>query len=78
MQWLIDFVSSIGSMLKSLLDFVVGAFTSLIQIVKQLPNYLTLISAFFGDLPPVFTVTLAVTLTVTIIFLATGRGEGGD
>lgn len=78
MQWLIDFFSSIGSMLKSLIDFISGAFQGLISIVTSLPSYVSFITDTFSNLPPAFSASLAVGLTVTIIFLALGRGQGGD
>lgn len=77
-QWLIDFVTSLGDMLKGILNLFVTAFSGLISLVQMLPSLISDMSTAVGLLPTVLVTFFGISLTVTIIYLILGRGKGGE
>lgn len=78
MQWIIDFLSSIGSALSSIFSLLANAITGLLQIFKLLPSLIATVTDFMGGMPVIISAFMAATLGVSITFLILGRGEGGD
>lgn len=78
MQWIIDFLSSIGSALSSLFSLLANAIMGLLQIFKLLPSLISTVTEFMGNMPVIISAFMAVTLGISITFLILGRGEGGD
>lgn len=78
MQWIIDFLSSIGSALSSLFSLLASAIMGLLQIFKLLPSLIATVTDFMGGMPVIISTFMAITLGVSITFLILGRGEGGD
>lgn len=78
MQWLIDFFVSIFQTLSNVINFAVNAVLGLFDIIKMLPQLLTNVTASVSNLPSILSTFVLATITVSVIFLLIGRGEGGD
>lgn len=78
MGWLIDFFKSLWDAVTGIFDFLISAVTGLLSIIQQLPDLLTTITGFAGGLPNVLSTFVLATITVSVIFLMIGRGQGGN
>lgn len=78
MNWLISFVQDISQMLSGVVNFVVTLVNGLLTLIKMLPSLIADMTTAVGFLPMVLTTFFGVSVTVTIIFLIAGRGQGGD
>ena len=77
MQWIVDFFS-IYETLSGVISFVVSAVVGLLDIIKMIPSLLTTVTEVVNGLPNVLSAFILSTITITVIFLLIGRGEGGD
>lgn len=78
MQWIVDFFVSIYETLSGVISFVVSAVVGLLDIIKMIPSLLTTVTEVVNGLPNVLSAFILSTITITVIFLLIGRGEGGD
>lgn len=78
MNWLISFFQEIAQMLSGVVSFVVTLVNGLLTLIKMLPSLIADMTSAVGFLPMVLTTFFGVSVTVTIIFLIAGRGQGGD
>lgn len=78
MQWLIDFFTQLFETVASLIDFLVTAVMGLLSIVGQLPTLLNTVTSVAGGLPTILAGFVGATLTISIIYLLLGRGQGGN
>lgn len=78
MAWLVDFFKSLWEMVSGLFDFLVSAVMGLLSIVQQLPELLNTITGFASGLPNVLATFVFATITISVIFLLIGRGQGGN
>lgn len=78
MDWLISFFQDIGQMLSGVVNFVVTLVQGLLTLITMLPSLIADMTSAVGFLPTVLTTFFGVSVTVTIIFLIAGRGQGGE
>ena len=78
MNWLISFFQDISQMLSGVVNFVVTLVDGLLSLIKMLPSLIADMTTAVGFLPMVLTTFFGVSVTVTIIFLIAGRGQGGE
>lgn len=78
MQWFIDFFSSLFSALGGVLSMVVSAVKGLIDIIASIPQLLDTATQAITSLPSIIQTFIFATITVSVIYLVIGRGEGGD
>lgn len=78
MDWLISFLQDIGQMLSGVINFVVTLVQGLLTLITMLPSLIADMTSAVGFLPTVLTTFFGVSVTVTIIFLIAGRGQGGE
>lgn len=72
---MLDFLKGIWDVLTGLIDFVVHTIESLVTLIAQIPKFLTLLGGLIGQIPPIYQAIMTVTLTISVIFLITGRGK---
>lgn len=77
LNWIVDFFKSLWDTVAGLFDFLITAVMGLLSIVKQLPDIITSITGFTVGLPNVLATFVVATITVSVIFLIIGRGQGG-
>lgn len=78
MLWLVDFIKSLWSAVTGIFDFLISAVTGLLSIIQQLPDLISTITGFAGGLPNVLSIFVLATITISVIFLMIGRGQGGN
>lgn len=78
MQWIIDFLKQLFEIVASLIDFLVTAVMGLLSIVGQLPTLLNTVTNVASGLPTILAGFVGATLTISIIYLLLGRGQGGN
>lgn len=78
MQWLINFFGGLVDTLSSIFSFLISAITGLLDIISQLPTYIAFVLNMAGQLPTVFLGFFTAGVTISVVFLIVGRGEGGD
>ncbi len=78
MEWIINFFQSIWEMVSGVANFLVTMVTGLLDLFKMLPDLIADMTTAVGFLPAVLTTFFAISLTVTIVFLVAGRGQGGE
>lgn len=72
---MLDLLKGIWDVISGLVDFVIHTITSLITLIAQIPKFLTLLGGLIGQIPPIYQAIMTVTLTISVIFLITGRGK---
>lgn len=78
MQFIVNFIKELGSILGSLLQFAVSLVNGLINLITALPSYISQLTACVSYLPEQLITWFSIGLTVTVIFLILGRRQGGD
>lgn len=77
-QWLVDFFSNLVQMWGSVWHFIITAIKGLISIFMNLPNLISIVTNMLQGLPTVLVTFITLTITISVVFLLVGRGEGGD
>lgn len=72
---MIEIWNRIWDIISGFIDFIIHTVTSLITLIAQIPKFLTLLSGLIGQIPPIYQAIMTVTLTISVIFLITGRGK---
>lgn len=78
MDWIISFFKDLAQTLSGIVNFVVTLVDGLLSLIKMLPSLIADMTTAVGFLPTVLTTFFGVSVTVTIIFLIAGRGQGGE
>ena len=78
MDWIISFFQDIAQTLSGVVNFVVTLVGGLLSLIEMLPSLIADMTTAVGFLPPILTTLFGVSVTVTVIFLIAGRGQGGD
>lgn len=78
MKWLIEFFKDLGSTLSGIINFAVTLVQGLLSLLEMLPSLIADMTTAVGFLPTVLTTFFGVSVTVTVVFLIAGRGQGGD
>lgn len=64
--------------LSGVVNFVVTLVSGLLTLIKMLPSLIADMTSAVGFLPTVLVTFFGVSVTVTVIFLIAGRGQGGE
>lgn len=78
MDWIISFFKDLAQTLSGIVNFVVTLVDGLLSLIEMLPSLIADMTTAVGFLPTVLTTFFGVSVTVTIIFLIAGRGQGGE
>lgn len=78
MQWLVDYISSLFSTWASIFSLIFSAFKGLADIVLSLPDLLQTVTASISGLPSILATFIVSTITISVVYLVLGRGQGGD
>lgn len=78
MDWIISFFQDIAQTLSGVVNFLVTLVSGLLTLIKMLPSLIADMTSAVGYLPTVLTTFFGISVTVTVIFLLAGRGQGGE
>lgn len=78
MDWFISFFQDIAQTLSGVVNFVVTLVTGVGTLLKMLPSLIADMTSAVGYLPTILTTFFSISVTVTVIFLIAGRGQGGE
>lgn len=78
MDWFVSFFQDIAQTLSGVVNFIVTLVSGLLTLIKMLPSLIADMTSAVGFLPGVLTTFFGVSVTVTVIFLIAGRGQGGE
>lgn len=73
MQAIIDFFANIGSVITTVIDFVVQLFRDLITMLELLAKFLVSIPSYFGWLPSSVVAIVALIFSIVVIYKILGR-----
>lgn len=78
MKWLIDAISWIVNLFKTIWSFFLGLIDNLIMLVGYIGDALRLAYNMVDSLPAWLKVFALLTLSVTVLYLVLGRNTGGS
>lgn len=78
MQFIVDFIDSISSMLQGVWDFFQGMISDAISFGKYLSVAAKLAYNLVASLPPWLSAFGAATVLISVLFLVLGRSTGGQ
>ena len=78
MKWLVDALSWIVNLFKTIWSFFLGLIDNLIMLVGYIGDALRLAYNMVDSLPDWLKVFALLTLTVTVLYLVLGRNTGGS
>lgn len=70
---MVEFLSGIGELLLSVIDFVIGIFEDIVFIVQVCANTLLAIPGYFSWLPPELIAIIITGCTILLIYKIAGR-----
>lgn len=73
LTWLQDFFTWFGTMIESLVSFVVNMVTGLLDLLASIPTILTFLTSSIGHLPPVVLPFATAGITISVVLLVVGR-----
>lgn len=77
MTYIIDFLKELGEFFHTLIDIVVNLIHQLITFVMLIPVGVNMLITSVGYLPSILIVFATLSITVSVIYLVLGRGQGG-
>lgn len=77
MTYIIDFLKELGEFFQTLIDIVVNFIQQLITFVMLIPVGVNMLVTSVGYLPSILIVFATLSITISIIYLILGRGQGG-
>lgn len=73
MQAIIDFFETIGTIITTVINFVIGLFEDLIFMIQLLGKFIVNIPSYFSWLPSSFVSVIVVIFSVVVIYKILGR-----
>lgn len=73
MQAIIDFFNTVGSIITSLIQFVIQLFKDLLFMLQLLAKFVVEIPSYFGWLPSAVISLIVVIFSVVVIYKILGR-----
>lgn len=73
MQAIIDFFNTIGSIIATVIDFVIGLFQDLLMMLELLAKFFANLPSYFGWLPSTVVSSIVVIFSIVIIYKILGR-----
>lgn len=77
MTYIIDFLKELGEFFQTLIDIVVNFIQQLITFVMLIPVGVNMLVTSVGYLPSILIVFATLSITISVIYLILGRGQGG-
>lgn len=77
MTYIIDFLKELGSFFETLLDMVVNLIQQLLTFIMLIPVGVNMLVTSVRYLPSILIVFATLSITVSVIYLVLGRGQGG-
>ena len=77
MTYIIDFLKELGEFFHTLIDIVVNFIQQLITFVMLIPVGVNMLVTSVGYLPSILIVFATLSITISVIYLILGRGQGG-
>lgn len=77
MTYIIDFLKELGSFFQTLIDMVVNLLQQLLTFIMLIPVGVNMLITSVGYLPSILIVFATLSITVSVIYLVLGRGQGG-
>lgn len=77
MTYIIDFLKELGSFFQTLIDMVVNLVQQLLTFIMLIPVGVNMLITSVGYLPSILIVFATLSITVSVIYLVLGRGQGG-
>lgn len=77
MNYIIDFLKELGSFFQTLIGMVVNLIQQLITFVMLIPVGVNMLITSVGYLPSILIVFATLSITISVIYLVLGRGQGG-
>ena len=77
MNYIIDFLKELGSFFQTLIGMVVNLIQQLITFVLLIPVGVNMLITSVGYLPSILIVFATLSITISVIYLVLGRGQGG-
>ena len=74
-SWIGDFFTMLWDLIVSVVTFVITMITGLIEFLQLLPTGLKLLVDCVGYVPMIIGAFVAVSVTVSVIFITLGRGS---
>lgn len=78
MDWIISFFEDIAQTLSGIVNFLVTMVDGLLSLIEMLPSLIADMTTAVNFLPYQLTIFFSVSVSVTVIFLIAGRGQGGE
>ena len=73
MQAIIDFFNTVGSIISTVINFVVKLFSDLIMMLQLLAKFIVNIPGYLGWLPSSVVAVIATIFTIVVIYKILGR-----
>ena len=73
MNYIVNFLKSVGDIISHIVDFVKSFIESLVQFITMIPSYAGMIGDLISELPPVLIGFASATLAAALIFVIIGR-----
>ena len=77
MTYIIDFLKELGEFFQTLIDIVVNFIQQLITFVMLIPVGVNMLVTSVGYLPSILIIFATLSITISVIYLILGRGQGG-
>ena len=77
MNYIIDFLKELGSFFQTLIGMIVNLIQQLITFVMLIPVGVNMLITSVGYLPSILIVFATLSITISVIYLVLGRGQGG-
>lgn len=77
MNYIIDFLKELGNFFQTLIDMVVNLIQQLLTFIMLIPVGVSMLITSVGYLPSILIVFATLSITVSVIYLVLGRGQGG-
>ena len=77
MSYIIDFLKELGEFFHTALDMAVNFIQQLLTFIKLIPVGVKMLVTSVGYLPSILIVFATLSITVSVIYLVLGRGQGG-
>lgn len=77
MSYIINFLKELGQFFETALDMAVNFVQQLLTFIKLIPVGVNMLVTSVGYLPSILIVFATLSITVSVIYLVLGRGQGG-
>ena len=73
MQAIIDFFNTVGSVISTVINFVVKMFSDLVMMLQLLAKFIVNIPSYFGWLPSAVVAVIVSIFSIVVIYKILGR-----